>query len=484
MQPERMRAFHRPGLCAILAALLWAGNHAAAQDLQTLAREVIAHDTELGALWPGFWPEGQPFLLYSGNACVLRSRVAPQGDDFVVLDAERHLWAGRCADAMFRGPMVLDKTIAGIKAPAVRIDASRSEASDAISFLLHEAFHAFQTSGFTRIERVETDYTFAREMPLVRMKLRETSFLLSAADSTDRNRQIALVRAAVANREARLAGMPAAARAVEDYFLRSEGTAQYIDVRTSSLIDADQPPAHYIQHALRQQTRGLGRTWEYLLRWQSYATGAAAGLLLDQWQVDWKPHVVNGKPVFEILAIASGYDPVEQAALLDASGGADNGGMFKTARRLLENDRIAEKALYRYGQLADFTLEVEDDDPDATGSFGASEVHTVAGGVVVMDPSPYNAVSSGFDLRVERRPLRHWWRDEDDPQSRGRLHIALPRPPTLDGCEAEAIVCGAGTRLSMRGLQLELKREFSIERGDDRWTLRPLQPLPSGEQTP
>lgn len=315
---------------------------AQARSLQDLAGGIAALDAQVSTFWPGYWPPGQPFVLYRPRGgCVMRSAEPPDAG-FTAIAGAPGFWQGACDDARFRGPMVLGETIGGIAAPAVELHSRLDELLPAGTFLVHEAFHAFQDGHFDAIARADTDFVFPRDEELVRMKLRESSFLLSASDTDDRARQIALVRAAIATREARLARMPADARAIEDRYLRTEGTAEYVDVRTAALIRASERPSKYLQDALRRRSGGLGRTWEYLLRRQSYATGAAAGLLLDRWEVDWKPHVAAGKPVFEILQIASGYDPAEQAALLEASAEADSGAVYNTARVVAQRSRCRQ----------------------------------------------------------------------------------------------------------------------------------------------
>ena len=206
------------------------------------------------------------------------------------------------------------------------------------------------------------------------------------------------------------------------------------------------------------------------------ATGAAAGLLLDRWEVDWKPHVAAGTPVYEILRIASGYDPAERAALLEASAKADSGAVHVTARALLRNDRAAEKAIARYATLADFTLALVLQ-PDDAASFSTNEMHSVAGGTLVMRPTPYSGTSASYDLRVDSRPMRLWNRQEEDPASESRVEIALPKAPQIEGCDvAIRGRCGAGTRIRARGVELTLRAEFLVTASADRLELRAVDP--------
>lgn len=459
-------------LAASLAVLAHAPS-SQARSLQNLAQDIAANDAGISALWPGYWPPGQPFVLYRSGACVMRSEAAPEAGFAAIADASG-FWQGKCNEPRFRGPMVLSEEIGGIAAPAVEIHSRNDELLPAATFLVHEAFHAFQDTHFEDLAPVDTDFGFPPDQELVRMKLRESSFLLSASDTDDRTRQIALVRAAIATREARLARMPAEARAIEDRYLRNEGTAEYVDVRTAALLRESERPSKYLQDALRRRSGGLGRTWEYLLRWQSYAAGAAAGLLLDRWEVDWKPHVAAGKPVYEILAIASGYDPAEQAALLEASAAADNGAVFQTAKALLRNDRAADKALKRYASLNDFTLVLVMGSDDAS-SFSTTEMHTVAGGYLVMRPSPFSSASELYDLRVNGRPVRMWNRQEGDPSSESRVDIGLAGAPTFEGCEPASGRCAAGTRITARGVELGLHAEHEVTVLDARIELRAVE---------
>ncbi|MBB5209209.1 hypothetical protein [Chiayiivirga flava] len=476
--------------CLIAAFASVAGISAApAASLNHLARDIAELDPQLSTLWPGYWPPGQPFVLYRNGRCVMRSSVAPAAD-FAAVDTAPDLYAGRCGDARFRGPMVLGEAIAGVEAPAVQISGRRADLDRTATFLLHEAFHDFQSDAFKDADRISTDFGFPLDEDLVRMKLRESSFLLSAADTDDRARQIALVRAAIATRKARLARMPAAAETIEDQYLRYEGTAEYVSMRTRAIVRGSEEPAKYLQDRLKTLSRNMGRTWEYMLRWQGYVTGAAAGLLLDRWEVDWKPHVAAGMPLYAILETASGYSDAEAAALLEASARADVGGVHATARQLVRGDIAAGKALARFERASDFTLSVRTD-TEGSATFDTTEMHTIADGVLVMTPSPFNSAIDGvYELSVRARPIRMWNAPDEAPLGEAapadhgllRYDIALPKAPAIEGCDAPATRCGAGTRIRARGIDLTLFADHVLEHGENMLVVRPVETSAQAEQ--
>lgn len=466
-------ALLRPLATLLAVASVACATDAVAASPKQLARDIAALDDRLGALWPGYWPPGQPFVLYRNGRCVLRSATPPDAG-FTAIDGAAGFWEGRCDEARFGGPMVLGERIGGIEAPAVALDEHRTSVQRVAEFLLHEAFHHFQREGFDKNDIAASDFDFPLDEELVRMKPRESSFLLSAADTDERGRQIALVRAAVATRKARLARLPAEAEAIEDRYLRFEGTAEYISMRTQALVRDGDEPAKYLQHRLQQQSANMGRTWEYMLRWQGYITGAAAGLLLDRWEVDWKPLVAEGMPIYDILETASGYDDAEAAALLEASAGADGSGVFATARQLVRNDAAAGKALARYTRENRFTLTLVSD-TTANMSFTTTEMHSVQGGTLVMKPSPMVSTLAGQHENRVTRPVRVWnTKDEEAPLGQDaspdagklRVDVALADAPEIEGCAPDATRCGAGTRIHARGVELKLFADHSIERGD------------------
>lgn len=459
---------------ALALGLLLPLRAANALSLEALAEGIAKHDAGLSQLWPGYWPPGQPFVLYREGSCVMRSATAPDG--FTAIDGRKDLWRGRCDGPRFQGPMLLGERIGGIAAPAVQIESHRETLEPATTFLLHEAFHGYQADAFEKPEQTSTDYAFPLDDELVRMKLREASFLLNAAATDDRARAITLVRATIATREARLARMPPEARALEDQYIVREGTAEYVDIRAGTLVRGGESALDYVRTALGRRSNGIGRTWEQLLRWQSYSTGAAAGLLLDGWGVDWKPAVAEGQPLFDILEIASGYEPGQQAALIEASVGADSSGIHARAKQLISADRAADKALVRFAKASKFVLELDDGDGKNGGSanFTTREMHTVAGGTLVMSPQSYTQAFGSADLDLRARSLRLHERDIDDPDSTTYIEIALPKVPTVEGCDADATVCPAGTRVRGGGLKLDLKQPHRIEREATRWRLVPV----------
>lgn len=463
----------RPLLGALLAAAAFHPAHIQARSLQSLATDIAKRDAEFSQLWPGYWPPGQPFVLYRGKDCVMRSVQEPAG--FTRIDNAPDLWRGRCDEPRFKGPMLLRESIGGIRAPAVEIVARRDSVESATTFLLHEAFHDYQADAFEKSERIRTDFAFPLDPELVQMKLRETNLIVSAANNDDKLAAVTIVRAAIATRNARLARMPAEARAIEDQYLAREGTAQYVDIRAGTLVREEGSALDYVHRALGRD-RAFGRTWEHLLRWQSYSTGAAAGLFLDRWNVDWKPHVAKGRPVYDILAIATGYDEAAHGNLAELSSDVAGKGMARKAREMIASDRAGVRALERFEKMADVMLELVDPGgSDTSASFTTtSALVTVPGGVVVMSPQPFNSASESAELQVRGRPLRLFERDEEDATSRSRVEIALSKAPQIEGCAADADTCGAGTRLDARGVKLELRQPHRIERTPTRWRLVPV----------
>lgn len=484
-------ALHRPLATLLAIAALFAGTNASAASPKQLARDIAALDDRLATFWPGYWPPGQPFVLYRNGQCVMRSDKTPD-TGFSAIDGAPGFWEGRCDDARFEGPMVLDDIIAGVEAPAVELDKEPASLQRLAVFLLHEAFHAYQRNAFEDQDTPASNFDFPLDEELVRMKLRESSFLLSAADTEDRGRQIALVRAAVATRKARLERMPEEAARIEERYLRIEGTAEYISMRTQALVRGGDTPAKYLQDRLKHHSMHMGRTWEFMLRWQSYTTGAAAGLLLDRWEVDWKPLVAEGMPLYDILETASGYDDAESAALLEASAGADSSGVIATARQLVRNDAAAGKALARYTRESRYTLTLVSG-TNTRMSFDTTEMHSVEGGTLVMKPAPMSSVLPGQHELTVRRPVR-LWNVQDEEAALGetpspdagtlRIDVALPGPPGIEGCAADASRCGKGTRIRTRGVDLLLLDEHTMARSDTGLIVRQVARTASSSAEP
>lgn len=118
-------------------------------------------------------------------------------------------------------------------------------------------------------------------------------------------------------------------------------------------------------------------------------------------------------------------------------------------------------------------------DREDNASFETTEMHSVAGGTLVMRPTPYSGASKGYDIRVNSRPIQLWNRQEEEPVSEGRIEVALAKAPEIDGCAVASGRCGAGTRIRGRGVDLELHADFVVNASEGRLEVRPADHAPA-----
>lgn len=344
-------------LVTVLVALLCGG--AAARSLVEEARAIAGRAEDIARLWPGFWPAEQAFVLYRRDGeCVMYSPLeTPAGFD-AVEEAQRQLWRGHCTGSAFKAPILLAGEVGGVEAVGVLVEALRIGVPE---FLLHEAFHAFQRTRFERRDSAGPDlnaFDFPADEDWMRWKLREALLLMEAVAKEEPPARHALIHLVLALRESRLQAMPAAAGELEDHYMRWEGTASYVERRLRGEV-ASADTARALAVEVMKGAISFA-PWEFLLRVQSYYTGAAAGLLLDELGfADWQQRVMSGEPLYGLLAEATGYLGRNASVLRELAGSLRMDGLDSLVKRMRRNAGLIRVAEKRYSRAARHWLLVD-----------------------------------------------------------------------------------------------------------------------------
>jgi hypothetical protein len=436
---------------------------AMAESLVERAQQIAARQSEYAQWWPGFWPEGQSFLLYQPDGeCVFYSPdLAPVGLEPVAIE-QPGFWRGQCEGAAFEVPMQLDRELAGVRTNAFRIDGGHPMIEQ---FVVHEAFHGFQFCAFEqRTGNSPLGYDFPLDPGLVRSKLRETLLLFEAVAQTSDAARAYLVRLVLASRARRLSAMPEAARSSEDAYMRSEGTAKFIEYLSMGLAPGAETAKRLAAEAMRTNISSL--SWEWLLRWQSYQTGAASALLLEAMGVpEWRQRVMRGEAFYDLLAEASGYLDDEAASLAERADAITLPSVESTVAVLIKQRSAIAKARARYDKAARHRLVIRPPTFHAS-VFQATRMSSFDGHTVVFDPAPLTTTGPHFELMVRKRPIRLGIKQaEEDVVG---IEVALKKAPGFEGCKPENGVsqCPAGTVIASAGMSLNLKQAAFVEQAD------------------
>jgi len=259
------------------------------------AAEVERRGPALAELWPGYWPPGQPFVLYlPGVGAAFGGEASPGGATFR---------EGPLEDVRFW--YVLDYPAGPANTVALRLDTPDAS----LDTLFHEQFHDFQsdafrwrgeaTGEFVDVSGLDDLETFTIGVEMERRLLRE-----AVTATTDEDRQ-ALVRQYLAAREGRLADAPENVRRAEDHMEWTEGTAEYVATLAMTVMEpAGATSAGRIADRLGEPLYSPEQSYtRSVFRGRAYGVGAAQAWLLDAADApDWRRRVEAGAPLASLLA--------------------------------------------------------------------------------------------------------------------------------------------------------------------------------------
>ena len=466
---------------ALLALFVWtagtgaAGAQSTADTLTAQARGVLAHETALSRLWPGYWPEGQAFILHDpAVGAVFAAGASPQGPSF-----RPGPLAG--ADAVFQ----LDYPSGAPNTVAYRVAGPESD----LETLFHEQFHDFQRSAFRWRGPGAGEYVDPGLIPDkpqftadVEVERRVLADALLAGD--DRSR-VQLVRTWLTLRRERLAALDDAIAVIEAEREWTEGTAFYVGLQASALVHGKDP--HAVRDRLIGELRGnlAARPGGFIsnwFRWRAYGVGGAQAWLLDALgPPDWRQRIEAGQRLDWLLEQAVGRAPPRFAR--DARRRYNLTGLRAALANALSSAPPTVSSRAEFLALAPRRLVLEMDVPFARGeglgtSFWSDGMTPLAEGVLALPHADYFiATGEGVRLKTQGLSVLH-----ETP-----VQVRVGRPirfrytvllPDFTGLEAlTALPAGEhaldGLRLEAPGLEMEAPGRVRVEVAGDQITVRP-----------
>lgn len=438
----------------------------------------------LSRLWPGYWPVDQAYVLYDNDECWLVGDKAPLGAHAVEDAKLPPGLIGRSytfpCDIGKHHDFALEHDWGGVTAPGVRTRPTGGgkprrvgkQSLTVVDTLFHEQFHTFQHQHFRETEIGHVAVS-ALSASLVADKLMEKTLLVQALKAESEAQRRTVLQSYLSLRAARRDAMTPETRAVEDAWVRSEGTAQYMGDKATALVKGrpgswrDELAIDFLQLEVDAFDSPLADT---LFRWQAYGVGAAELRLLEHFGLDFPARIADGATPADLLLEALGQPLLPPAAIRKALEGSRlEKDTKKVAEELWENEQERHEA------YAEFEEEPYKLILDAKASKGA---YFEANGMISVDDKRtlvhklirFNEKTPHYELQVKKRPLLL----EGGGEGRTRYQVALRAPAELEGCTLGGAggECPAGTLLDVSGVRLELMAPSTVKVQDGRMEIR------------
>ena len=300
-------------VAALMLASPAAADPASQEELEAVARRVLAHEDALSRLWPGFWPPGQPFIIHHPDTgAVFAGQASPAGPEF-----RPGALPGAHSGYELDYPSGAPDTVA----------LKYGEDVADLSTLFHEQFHDYQRDAFRWIGGGHEEFVDVSLIPdragfaaAAEIERRVLVDALTARRPAERRR---FAREYLALREHRLGALAPEVAAAEAHREWTEGTAEYVGLQGAAVL-AGRPDrvrsriVEGLRRDLNDAPGGFSINW---FRWRAYSVGAGLAWLLDDLGADWRGAAEQGGRLDVLLSEALG------------EGGADEDGAALLARR-------------------------------------------------------------------------------------------------------------------------------------------------------
>jgi len=242
--------------------------------------------------WPGFAAAETPLALYDDGATYLLRHPAPP-EPFRRMRGATDAWV---ADTLFSGLSAnTDVELAGARTAVARVVEGEDGSWDggaSAALLMHEAFHAYQTTthpDWTANEVELFTYPF-RSARLLRFRRLEGGALRRAVSAPDSIRELCWSQAFLRARAERFDRLPEGAREYERMNELREGLAQYVEALARGSgpeLPADGFPPEDVRE-------------------RAYQTGYAQAVLLDRLAPGWQRRLAEAEEPVPLEALLQG----------------------------------------------------------------------------------------------------------------------------------------------------------------------------------
>jgi hypothetical protein len=435
-----------------------------------LAGRIVGQSKALARVWPGYWPETQPFIINfpgSGALLVMHGNPPEGWEPMRARDVPPQL-RGR---VFFRRgdiegatrPFIIDFPVGGGQT-AILVNPGRGVA-DTAGLLFHERFHFYQMSRFRSLVSVGeflAPSAVADRVAFAASAELERRILAAAVTRRSGPQQIELLRQYLAVRRAREAALPPQAVKLEQQFERSEGVARYVEGVARHLVfrtpRVEAQLADWLRASLAEEPGGFTMVW---FRLRSYSAGAALTHLLSRLDPQgWRRAIEDGGVLVDMVEqkVGRAPDPVRAAeAARRRFGYAELVTQLEAPLREAERQEIKSvddfRALGRYAVAVEIKI-TPTNRAVRTPSFSASEMAFLSPtDMVLRHVEVLTMGSGGTELTVRGRPVMM-----DNFEGHKRTTVLLDAQPRLEGGAALALGSHRlnGIRIREPGLELRL----------------------------
>jgi hypothetical protein len=448
-----------------------------------IAGRIAEAGPRLATVWPGYWPDGQPFIIYvpAEGALLVSGGERPQffqplrsPDPGDTLRGRAFWHDGRLADV--ERPFVTDYPI-GQGKTAILANSADADAVTIPATLLHEQFHVYQSKAFKR-------YAFSQFVDPLAIRDRvsfaasaetERRLLATAVGTADPKALRKLLQAYFALRREREAAMPAQAVMVERSFERIEGTARYVERTGLAAIDGG--PARLtalllkdLQGPLASRPGAFSMTW---FRGRSYGTGAAITYLVSRLdQGGWRAKIEAGAMPDAILESLVERPSAKAAAALARSARKTFGYatlLREVAAPIRAGERSEIKSVGEFLAGAPYLLILESGPKGDAGWAAPTMVQLGPQTIALPKAATFNYSGPSMALTATNLPLL---------VEAQRYTVLLPGAPRIVGLAspppgehrlASAVIQGAG-------VALKIDRPVVVTVSEASMTVRVLDP--------
>lgn len=393
-----------------------------------LAARIARAAPQLSSIWPGYWPQEQAFIIHvKDQGAVLVSPGEPPAGFLPISGSElppelagRAFYHEGTMPSATR-PFILDYPI-GNGRTGVLVNAD-PKAEETASLILHEQFHAYQSTAFKGREDQFVDPLAIKDrVAFAAAAETEKRILAAALKAKTLKERKELLRHYFALRRERESSVPSALRLVERGFERIEGTAKYVDRIAHAILfgngKADVEPL-LVRELTKTEPRSsavANSSAPFAGRWfrgRAYSTGAALSQLLTKYDPDWRPKIEKGAKLDELLEthVGGGRNP---AALAKAA--RERFGYEEALRTLGPLIREAEKkeikSVKEFMALGGYAVALKTSNPVVDGKqrygigFQAMGILTLGPGITALPRAIlFNMSGPSLELTVRESPL-------------------------------------------------------------------------------
>lgn len=340
-----------------------------AEELRQEAEEIRAKSPWLAQIWPGFWPENQPFIVFNSVGETLLFTTDEPLPGYEAKHGDYYYYTERLPNTTDFAFFINYPLPNNQLATAVRIHDLNSEVIDT---LLHEAFHGYQSLHFNNLHAssfLEPSY-FSE--PTVRGLLR---FQFSLAQKAHAEQDEALVRDWLTFRVGFQHAIAPEIGELLAGFEHLEGTAHWVGIQAAYAEHSRNQLGDFLRHFQARFANSND------VRTSAYATGAFLLDVLNEYapvDFDWRAQLEAGNTPLALAVELFDIDPEtamnEMNALFERHDAA--GYIQAAAEREASNDAVKFaniREIYPYSLTVTLTLEIVEGRSEFPLRFSAGE---------------------------------------------------------------------------------------------------------------